>query len=59
VKPDYLKMLIVEDDRLIGRLIQEYFSSRDTYEFFSCEDGQEAMMLAKRELPDIMITCPS
>ncbi len=52
--PDYLKMLIVEDDLLMGQVIQDYFSNRP-YEFLIARDGEEGFVQAIKELPDIII----
>jgi DNA-binding response OmpR family regulator len=56
MKPAYLKMLIVEDDTLIGTMIEDFFSAKHTYAFFRAMSGLEALEIAKRELPDIIIT---
>jgi DNA-binding response OmpR family regulator len=57
MKPLNMKMLIAEDDLVIGRMVRDYFATTNQqYEFFLVGDGEEALEVAKRELPDIIIT---
>jgi DNA-binding response OmpR family regulator len=57
MKPAAMKMLIVEDDSMIGKLVQDYFAAdHPEYEFVFAVDGVEAIEKAKAELPDIIIT---
>ena len=55
MRPTKLKMLIVEDDKLIGRLIKDFFKHHD-YEFLAAEDGEEALRLCLEQKPDVIIT---
>jgi DNA-binding response OmpR family regulator len=53
--PTNLKMLIVEDEPHIGKIIELIFRARP-YQFFHAGDGEEGMKEAKREMPDVIIT---
>ena len=50
-----LKMLVVEDDKLIRRLVIGMFES-GPYDFVEAEDGQQAYDMALKELPDVIVT---
>ena len=57
MKPTFLKMLIVDDDVLIGEMIKDYFNAEgDKYEFLSAEDGEEALKICLEQRPHILIT---
>ena len=49
-----MKMLLVDDEPDIIELLQYNFK-KEGYEIFSAENGVEALTIAKRELPDIII----
>ena len=53
--PQKLRMLVVEDDELIRKLVIAYFA-QGPYEFFEAEDGQEALKSALENTPDVVIT---
>ena len=56
-RPDKIKMLIVEDDRLIGRMIKDFFEMEgESYVFLAAESGLEAFDLCLKEKPDVIIT---
>jgi DNA-binding response OmpR family regulator len=56
-RPKGLKVLIVEDDKMIGNMIRQFLEGVDNhYSFFSATDGDEAWDICKREKPDIVIT---
>lgn len=54
-KPDKLRMLLVEDDRFIRKLVMSYFDP-DVYEFLEADDGQEALKSALNVRPDVILT---
>jgi CheY-like chemotaxis protein len=50
-----LKVLVVEDDKLIRKLIIHFF--RDfPYAFIEAEDGKQALKMALESFPDVIIT---
>lgn len=56
-RPKGLKILIVEDDRMIGKMVRDLLSNwEEGHTFFSAVDGEEAWDLCKREHPDVVIT---
>ena len=56
-RPQGLKILIVEDDRMIGKMVRDLLQNRDDgYSFFSAVDGEEAWNICKLEKPDVLIT---
>jgi two-component system phosphate regulon response regulator PhoB len=48
------KLLLVEDDKLLADLLVWHFE-REQFEVRSTADGEEALLLAQEELPDIVI----
>lgn len=50
-----LRVLVVEDDSLIRRIVMSYFDNSN-YEFFEAEDGQAALKLVLNTQPDVIIT---
>lgn len=57
MKPTFLKMLIVDDDALIGEMIKDYFKAEGIpYEFLAAGDGEEALKVCLEQKPDILIT---
>jgi two-component system, OmpR family, response regulator RpaA len=56
MRPFYLKMLVIDDDPIISRMIRDYFAASQTYEFFHAEDGEQGLAIAIQELPDIVLT---
>jgi CheY-like chemotaxis protein len=54
-EPQKLRMLVVEDDELIRKLVIAYFA-QGPYEFLEAEDGQAALQVALEHLPDVIIT---
>jgi CheY-like chemotaxis protein len=56
-RPKKLKILIVEDDKMIGRLVRDLLSKQNEGDtFFSAVDGEEAWSICKLEKPDVVIT---
>lgn len=56
-RPKGLKVLIVEDDKMIGSLIRHFLEKEDNeYTFFSATDGEDAWDLVRKVKPDIVIT---
>jgi threonine synthase len=56
VTPDrYSRVAIVDDHPDARRLIRRILQSQGEYTIFEATNGQEAINLAKRELPDVMI----
>ena len=53
--PSKLKMLIVEDDVMIGRMIKDFFNSM-AYEFFLATDGKQGLDICLKEFPNVVIT---
>ena len=52
-----MKFLIVEDDKMIGRMVRDLLEGNlEGGVFFSAVDGDEAWDICKREKPDIVIT---
>lgn len=49
-----MKILIVEDDKDICRLL-EYNLSKSRYRTICAGDGEQALVLAKREMPDLIL----
>jgi DNA-binding response OmpR family regulator len=56
MKPTHLRMLIVDDDLLIGVMIQEFFKPEENYEVFLAMDGQEAWDMCNIHKPHVLIT---
>ena len=57
MKPTSVKMLIVDDDLLIGAMLRDFFKQAGHhFEFFLAIDGEEAMKLCLEVHPDIIIT---
>lgn len=57
MKPAYLKILIVEDDVLIGKMIRDFFNHEGyPYEYLFAEDGEEALKICLTQKPDVLIT---
>lgn len=50
-----LKVLVVEDDVLIRKIVIEFLGS-GPYDFIEAGDGQEALKKALKEMPDVIIT---
>lgn len=48
------QLLIVEDNHELRLFIKSHFKSR--YKIFEAENGKEALKIAKRELPDLIIS---
>ena len=48
------KILIVEDDKAVGNLIETTLETQG-YEFFTARTGQDAILQAASQKPDIMI----
>lgn len=48
------KMLLVEDDAALAELLQWHFS-REDFEIRHTADGEEALLLAKEQTPDIVL----
>lgn len=55
-RPKNIKFLIVEDDKMIGKLVRDLLSKNEGDAFFSAVDGEEAWDICKREKPDVVIT---
>lgn len=49
-----LKILIVDDDRIIRHLLELTFSNKDLYQLFEADCGEKAIPLALREKPDLI-----
>lgn len=54
-QPDKLRMLLVEDDNFIRKLVMSYFDS-SVYEFLEAEDGQDALKVVLNIRPDVILT---
>jgi two-component system chemotaxis response regulator CheY len=54
VRPQGVRILIVEDDRLITKIIRDFFEGTD-YTFAEAEDGEEALRLCLLERPNLII----
>jgi CheY-like chemotaxis protein len=52
---DKLRMLLVEDDVLIRKLLMSYFDG-NVYEFLEAGDGQDALKIALTSRPDVILT---
>lgn len=48
------KIIIVEDDPMISEIYQKKFSEAD-FEVFTADSGDQALLLAKKEKPDIVL----
>ncbi len=48
------KVLIVDDDNEFRRLVGMTLKSQE-YELFFAQDGMEALKIARREIPDVMV----
>lgn len=53
--PDKIRILVVEDDELIRKLLISYFDE-DVYEFLEADDGQDALKLILNSRPDVILT---
>ncbi len=49
-----VKMLLVEDDAALAELLAWHFK-REDFEVKQTPDGEEALLLAKEETPDIVL----
>lgn len=54
-KPDKLRMLLVEDDNFIRKLVMSYFDP-EVYEFMEADDGQDALKVVLNTRPDVILT---
>ena len=50
------KILIVEDEEKIKQALKAYFERKTKYEIHTASDGDEAVTLARKILPDLVIT---
>ncbi|MFA6434908.1 MAG: response regulator [Elusimicrobiales bacterium] len=51
------RILIIDDDQNVRSLLSEIFLALDPkHEIFTAVDGLEGVLLAKKELPDVIIT---
>ncbi|MFH0969055.1 MAG: response regulator [Patescibacteria group bacterium] len=48
------KLLIVEDDSILQKALQE-FLSEEGFEIFSALDGEEGVKMAKENMPDLIL----
>ncbi|HUV46511.1 MAG TPA: response regulator [Candidatus Bathyarchaeia archaeon] len=48
------KILIIEDDSLIAKVFSTRLES-DGHEVFTAEDGNVGLLLAKKEIPDVLL----
>jgi CheY-like chemotaxis protein len=48
------KVLVVDDDPIMHRVLYQYLE-RNGYEMISASNGREAIELAKRELPNLIV----
>ena len=55
VTPDRLKVLVVDDDEMMHRLVQRALTSFGFTDIFTGMNGAEGVALALRETPDIII----
>jgi CheY-like chemotaxis protein len=53
--PSKLTMMIVEDDKMIGRMIKDYFSPM-AYDFIVVDNAEDALDLALIQNPNVLIT---
>lgn len=54
--PRPVKVLVVDDDPVLLRMVQTFLtSSDDPYEVLLANSGQEALDLARREIPDLVL----
>jgi CheY-like chemotaxis protein len=56
VSPDQLKVLIVDDDELMHRLIRKALTALGFTQIRSAENGAAGIEAVERELPDIIIS---
>lgn len=54
-KIDKLRVLLVEDDVLIRKLMTSYFDP-EKYDFLEADDGQDALKIALTTRPDVILT---
>jgi CheY-like chemotaxis protein len=54
-QPDKIRILVVEDDELIRKLLISYFDE-DVYEFLEADDGQDALKIILNSRPDVILT---
>ena len=55
VTPDQLKVLIVDDDEMMRRLVSRALTGLGFTQISTAEDGAAGLAAAERETPDIMI----
>lgn len=55
LRRDKLRMLVVEDDNLIRKLLMSYFDP-EIYEFVEADDGQDALKHVLNSRPDVILT---
>ena len=51
---DKFKLLLAEDEELLGKIVKESLESRD-FEVVHCKDGEEAMVSYQKYKPDLLI----
>ena len=56
VTPDQIKVLIVEDDALMHRLVRRALTGFGFTQIHFAENGAEGLAAAEREAPDIIIS---
>ena len=56
VTPDQIKVLIVEDDALMHRLVRRALTGFGFTQIYFAENGAEGLAAAEREEPDIIIS---
>lgn len=51
-----MKILLVEDDEALLKIMEHRFSLSGTYQIYTASNGKEAMQLAQQYQPDVVIT---
>ncbi len=50
-----IKVLVVDDNRIIRHLLRLTFSNQARYEIFEADSGEQALPLVLRERPDVIL----